>query len=112
MLDNTKKTLDTVGETYPDLAGAQLGEKTYISYAARDGEKIPAFVTWPPGGERKNLPMVVLPHGGPKRGTRPALIGSPSSSPRGATLFCSRNFEARLVLAGLGPMPDVGNGAA
>jgi dipeptidyl aminopeptidase/acylaminoacyl peptidase len=36
-----------------------------ISYAAADGLTIPAFLTLPPGGAEKNLPLIVLPHGGP-----------------------------------------------
>ena len=36
-----------------------------ISYAAADGLTIPAFLTLPPGGAEKALPLIVLPHGGP-----------------------------------------------
>jgi dipeptidyl aminopeptidase/acylaminoacyl peptidase len=36
-----------------------------ISYAAADGLSIPGFLTLPPGGKEKNLPLIVLPHGGP-----------------------------------------------
>ena len=36
-----------------------------IHYPARDGTSIPAYLTLPPGGASKNLPVVVLPHGGP-----------------------------------------------
>ena len=38
-----------------------------ITYTARDGTSIPAFQTLPPGSSGKNLPLVVLPHGGPHR---------------------------------------------
>lgn len=38
---------------------------TYESYSARDGTKIPAYVTIPKGRDPKNLPLVILPHGGP-----------------------------------------------
>ena len=34
-------------------------------YKARDGLEIDAYVTVPKGREAKNLPMVVMPHGGP-----------------------------------------------
>jgi dipeptidyl aminopeptidase/acylaminoacyl peptidase len=57
---------DTVGELYPDLVGVQLGESRAISYLARDGASIPAYLTLPPGREAKQLPVVVLPHGGPE----------------------------------------------
>ncbi len=36
-----------------------------IEYPARDGLKIEGFLTLPNGKPAKNLPMVVLPHGGP-----------------------------------------------
>ncbi len=36
-----------------------------VSYKAGDGLAIPGFLTLPPGREAKNLPLVVLPHGGP-----------------------------------------------
>lgn len=57
---------DTVGELYPGLVGVALGESRAISYLARDGASIPAYLTLPPGLEAKNLPVVVLPHGGPE----------------------------------------------
>ena len=41
-----------------------------IEYSSRDGLKIPAIITWPPGvdgGTAKKLPLVVMPHGGPER---------------------------------------------
>lgn len=36
-----------------------------IRYAARDGVQVPAYLTLPPGSDGKNLPAIVLPHGGP-----------------------------------------------
>jgi dipeptidyl aminopeptidase/acylaminoacyl peptidase len=36
-----------------------------ITYAAADGLAIPGFLTLPPGGAEKDLPLIVLPHGGP-----------------------------------------------
>jgi len=56
---------DIVGEAYPGLDGVKLGTVSSISYQARDGTSIPAYLTLPPGAAAKNLPMVVLPHGGP-----------------------------------------------
>ena len=48
------------------MARAPLGESQAIEYLARDGKTIPAYLTLPPGGNRKNLPLVVMPHGGPE----------------------------------------------
>ncbi|HET6435553.1 MAG TPA: S9 family peptidase [Xanthomonadaceae bacterium] len=36
-----------------------------IEFAARDGQRIHGYVTLPRGSDGKQLPMVVLPHGGP-----------------------------------------------
>lgn len=57
---------EIAGEEYPALANAVLGTVKEISYKARDGTSIPAFLTLPPGSTGKGLPLVVLPHGGPE----------------------------------------------
>jgi dipeptidyl aminopeptidase/acylaminoacyl peptidase len=36
-----------------------------IQYPARDGTMIPGYLSVPPGREKKNLPLIVMPHGGP-----------------------------------------------
>lgn len=40
-------------------------EKKRITYAAGDGLQIPAYLTLPAGRPPHNLPLIVLPHGGP-----------------------------------------------
>nr|WP_240049095.1 S9 family peptidase [Parerythrobacter lutipelagi] len=47
------------------LVGREMGKMTPVTYTARDGTDIPGYLTLPPGSEGKNLPTVVLPHGGP-----------------------------------------------
>lgn len=66
LIDYNKRTADIVGEEYPALADATLGEVRELTYKARDGYEIPAFVTLPAGAGDKQLPLVVLPHGGPE----------------------------------------------
>jgi dipeptidyl aminopeptidase/acylaminoacyl peptidase len=65
VIDLTTMHADIVGDQYPQLADVKMGEKISITYAARDGTKIPAYLTLPPGKTAKNLPLVILPHGGP-----------------------------------------------
>jgi dipeptidyl aminopeptidase/acylaminoacyl peptidase len=68
LFDRTKKKLSLVAATRPDIAPADIGEQQVIRYKARDGLEITAVLTWPTGiakDARKNLPMVVMPHGGP-----------------------------------------------
>lgn len=47
----------------------EMGVVIALSYKARDGQKIPAFLTLPPSiidpADLKNLPTIILPHGGP-----------------------------------------------
>lgn len=52
-------------EFRPDLPSEHLAPMSSIRYTARDGLKIPAYVTVPKGVEPRNLPVVVMPHGGP-----------------------------------------------
>ncbi|HEY4368776.1 MAG TPA: prolyl oligopeptidase family serine peptidase [Steroidobacteraceae bacterium] len=65
-VDFKKGTADIIGEDYAPLAGVPLGNVRAISYEARDGSSIPAYITLPPTATVENLPMVVLPHGGPE----------------------------------------------
>jgi len=51
---------------YSGFSSADTGDVVPVKYTARDGQKIPAFVTLPPGQNKaENLPFIVLPHGGP-----------------------------------------------
>ncbi len=43
----------------------RLGEMRPIVFTSRDGRKMEAFLTLPPGSDGKKLPMIVNPHGGP-----------------------------------------------
>jgi dipeptidyl aminopeptidase/acylaminoacyl peptidase len=47
-----------------DLDTRQMGQTDFVRYRARDGRSIPAYLTLPAGGG-KQLPLVVLVHGGP-----------------------------------------------
>jgi len=53
-----------IGTSYP-MDGAAVGPMRMVRYKAADGLEIPAVLTLPPGREAKNLPVVILPHGGP-----------------------------------------------
>ena len=55
---------EPVGDIYAGLT--EPLEVRRITYAAADGMQIPAYLTLPRGREPKNLPLVVLPHGGPE----------------------------------------------
>ncbi|MFP3944980.1 MAG: alpha/beta hydrolase family protein [Alphaproteobacteria bacterium] len=59
------KRVSPLGPRYEGLAEKDLGTVKPLTYEARDGLTIPAYLTLPPGKEAKDLPLVVLPHGGP-----------------------------------------------
>lgn len=54
-----------VGSSHPAIDPLQMSRKTLVRYQARDGLTIPAYLTLPKGHAGKNLPMVVMVHGGP-----------------------------------------------
>jgi dipeptidyl aminopeptidase/acylaminoacyl peptidase len=64
LYNSATKKLSKVGEARPQIKPSQMGKQELVSYAARDGLKIPAWLTLPKDKD-KNLPMVVLVHGGP-----------------------------------------------
>jgi dipeptidyl aminopeptidase/acylaminoacyl peptidase len=49
----------------PVLEGCEFAKMEPIEYTSSDGFKIRGYATFPVGLERKNLPMVLLVHGGP-----------------------------------------------
>jgi dipeptidyl aminopeptidase/acylaminoacyl peptidase len=55
--------LEAVGSQQPLLKSDYLADVEYITYKARDGIDIPAYLTVPRGDPP--YPLVVLPHGGP-----------------------------------------------
>jgi len=65
LFDRATHHATAIAASYPDLNDSELGEVKSYGYTARDGLHIPAYLTLPPGRQAKNLPLVVMPHGGP-----------------------------------------------
>jgi dipeptidyl aminopeptidase/acylaminoacyl peptidase len=65
LFDRDAKTLNEAMVAHPQLEGRTLAKQTAVTVTAPDGARIPAYLTLPPGKGAKNLPAVVLPHGGP-----------------------------------------------
>ena len=65
MVDRTRGAADPIGTAYVGLEPDGLAEMKPWSYVARDGLAIPAYLTLPRTGGTRNLPVVVMPHGGP-----------------------------------------------
>lgn len=55
-----------VDDMQAGLGPDELSVTTMITYNAADGLEIPAVLTMPKGRDPKNLPLVVMPHGGPQ----------------------------------------------
>jgi dipeptidyl aminopeptidase/acylaminoacyl peptidase len=66
LIDRATNQARKIGSAYPGVPADQVGEVKWIKYKAADGLEIPAYLTLPPGRAAKNLPLVVLPHGGPQ----------------------------------------------
>lgn len=49
----------------PELNTEHLSPMTSIRYPSSDGMEIQAYLTLPKGMDDKNLPLIVMPHGGP-----------------------------------------------
>ncbi len=56
----------TIGRQRPDLPAEWTAETRSIRYKAADGLDIHGYITFPPGRGTKNLPVLVMPHGGPQ----------------------------------------------
>jgi dipeptidyl aminopeptidase/acylaminoacyl peptidase len=63
--DSDAGVMNLLVRPYDKMAGKSLSSVESTSYAARDGLTIPAYVTVPYGVETKQLPLIVMPHGGP-----------------------------------------------
>jgi dipeptidyl aminopeptidase/acylaminoacyl peptidase len=66
LIDYAAKKADIVGEQYPGLVDQPQGAVREFQYTARDNYALFGYLTIPAGATEKNLPLVVLPHGGPE----------------------------------------------
>ena len=60
-----RKSLELLFDAIPRLAGYTLASMEPRVFTARDGSRIPCYLTLPVGLEARNLPLVLFPHGGP-----------------------------------------------
>jgi dipeptidyl aminopeptidase/acylaminoacyl peptidase len=65
LYDRTTKKLTLQYQAREKLNRAYLAPMKPVKYPSSDGLEIPAYLTLPKGVEAKNLPAVILPHGGP-----------------------------------------------
>jgi dipeptidyl aminopeptidase/acylaminoacyl peptidase len=65
LVDFATKGAQIAGQEYPTLSDVVLGEVREITYKARDGAAIPAYLTLPPGKTTSPVPLIVVPHAYP-----------------------------------------------
>ncbi|HEX7185985.1 MAG TPA: S9 family peptidase [Thermoanaerobaculia bacterium] len=65
LFDKATKKLTLQYRVFDKLPRQHLAEMKAIRYKSSDGLEIPAYLTLPKGVPAKNLPLVVVPHGGP-----------------------------------------------
>lgn len=65
IFDQESRKMEMLGYNYQTVDVEKLSQMMPITYAARDGLDIPGYLSLPTGGNGKNLPTVILPHGGP-----------------------------------------------
>ena len=123
LLNSETGQLTAIGASMPRIRAAQMSRQKLVHYPARDGLPIPAWLTLPVNSDGKNLPLVVLVHGGPYvRGTswqwdgevqflasRGYAVLEPEF--RGSTGFGSKLFRAGWKQWGLKMQDDIADGA-
>lgn len=63
--DATRRALQAFATFKPKLNIAHLARPKPIAYTARDGSRIAGYLTLPQGREPRDLPLIIMPHGGP-----------------------------------------------
>jgi dipeptidyl aminopeptidase/acylaminoacyl peptidase len=126
LLDRAKPSLEPIARTREWLDPSLMPERRFITYKARDGLEIPAWLTIPAGSSGKNLPLIVNVHGGPTvRGysgiqwgrwpeaqffaSRGYAVLEPE--PRNSTGFGSKHFQVGLKKWGQTMQDDINDGA-
>ncbi|KQW89168.1 hypothetical protein ASC94_22215 [Massilia sp. Root418] len=116
------KALRTIGTTRPAIHPSDMAQLDLVWLKARDGLPLPAWLTLPKG-QKKNLPMVMLAHGGPwVRGgelnwdaevqflaSRGYAVLAPEF--RGSTGYGDKHFRAGIKQWGLAMQDDVADAA-
>jgi len=65
VFDRASGKLEWLADSKPWIDPARMSPMTPVHYAARDGLDIPGYLSIPRGAGERNLPLVVMVHGGP-----------------------------------------------
>ncbi len=65
LVDMTTGHAQDLMAAYPSIDAKDVGPTRMFSYNASDGMALEGVLTLPPGSQGKDMPLVVIPHGGP-----------------------------------------------
>lgn len=65
LYDKSTRQLEPLLPLRSFMENRVLGKMTPVNFPASDGTQVPGYLTLPPGSDGKNIPAIVLPHGGP-----------------------------------------------
>jgi dipeptidyl aminopeptidase/acylaminoacyl peptidase len=122
LLDVKKGRIEYLADRSPWIHPRDMSPMKPVRYTARDGLEIPAYLTIPKGSDGKNLPMVVVVHGGPWvdgdawrfdpeaqfLASRGYAVLQPNF--RGTTRYGWKHFSSSFGEWGLGMQDDVTDG--
>ena len=125
LLDRAKPSIEPLMKTREWLDPSLMSERKFITYKARDGMVIPAWVTIPKASSGKNLPLIVHIHGGPHvRGYFPYAWGRPDAQflasrgyvvlepePRGSRGYGKEHYVKSFKQWGQAMQDDITDGA-
>jgi dipeptidyl aminopeptidase/acylaminoacyl peptidase len=126
LLDRGSNRLEKIVDRRPWFKPEQMAERRFITYKARDGLVIPAYLTLPRGADPKKLPLIINIHGGPHvrsyawaewgRWPEAQFFASRGYAvlepePRGSTQFGRRHFTSAWKQWGLSMQDDITDGA-
>lgn len=73
LVDLASDTVTLIGQSNRRIAASDIARVTQFTYSASDGRQIDAYLTLPSGKEAQNLPLIVMPHGGPEARDEPGF---------------------------------------
>jgi len=65
LIDRRTNKVTKLFDVAPWIHPSQMSERQPFRFKASDGLELEGILTWPKGRRRTNLPMVLMPHGGP-----------------------------------------------
>ncbi|HUD28020.1 MAG TPA: prolyl oligopeptidase family serine peptidase, partial [Novosphingobium sp.] len=73
LVDVAQRRADPIADERPEIPAEQVGPISEVDYTAADGLEMSGVLTLPPGRDPKNLPVILLPHGGPASHDKPVF---------------------------------------